>query len=69
MRTLGVTDGDMMSVEQDHPRSLRDQIYQCLVVWISNNGGLLDRGRVIAALRDSAVERYDLAGRIEDNDM
>lgn len=69
MRTLGVTDGDMMSVEQDHPRSLRDQIYQCLVLWISNNGGQFDRGRVVAALRDSAVERYDLAGRIQDCDI
>lgn len=68
MRTLGVTDGDMMSVEQDH-RSLRDQIYQCLVLWISNNGGQFDRGRVVAALRDSAVERYDLAGRIQDCDI
>lgn len=69
MRTLGVTDGDMMSVEQDHPRSLRDQIYQCLVLWISNNGGQFDRGRIVAALRDSAVERYDLAGRIQDCDI
>lgn len=69
MRTLGVTDGDMMSVEQDHPRSLRDQIYQCLVLWISNNGGQFDRGRVVAALQDSAVERYDLAGRIQDCDI
>lgn len=69
MRTLGVTDGDMLSVEQDYPRNLRDQIYQCLVQWIRDNGGQFDRGRVIAALRDSAVERYDLAGRIEDHDI
>ncbi|XP_061191123.1 FAS-associated death domain protein-like [Saccostrea echinata] len=69
MRTLGVTDGDMLSVEQDYPRSLRDQIYQCLVQWISDNGGQFDRGKVIGALRDSAVERYDLAGRIEDHDI
>ena len=69
MRALGVSDSDMLSIEQDHPRSLRDQIYQCMAQLVTERQGQLSRQDIMMALRDSSVERFDLAARIEDGDV
>ncbi|KAK3092022.1 hypothetical protein FSP39_024501 [Pinctada imbricata] len=69
MRTLDLTDADMSSIEQSCPRNLKDQIYQCMCQVIVDHKGQLRREDIVRALRDSSVERCDLAARIEDGDI
>ncbi|VDI34998.1 FAS-associated death domain protein [Mytilus galloprovincialis] len=65
LRALGMSDSDVDIVETDYPRSLRDQIYQALVMWAKENKERATKTELIRALRDGSVERFDLASKLE----
>lgn len=65
MRALGMDDVEIDSVETDHPRSLKDKIYESLVLWVKENKEKATKAALIRALRDGSVERNDLASKME----
>ncbi|CAG2221198.1 FADD [Mytilus edulis] len=65
LRALGMSDSDVDIVETDYPRSLRDQIYQALVMWAKENKERATKTELIRALKDGSVERFDLASKLE----
>ncbi|KAJ8318197.1 hypothetical protein KUTeg_003288 [Tegillarca granosa] len=60
MRALGVSDREMVDIEEDCPRNMREQIYRCLVLWVSDDRHNPSKDKIINALRDSCVERNDI---------
>ncbi|KAK3607142.1 hypothetical protein CHS0354_034298 [Potamilus streckersoni] len=64
MRALGVDDTVIEHVEGQY-RSVRDQIYYCMQEWIQDQKQGATKDRIIKALRDSSVERNDLAADLE----
>lgn len=69
MRALGVSDYVMAEMEQQYPRSMRDQIHGCFMSWVQQRKGVLDKKMLINALQDVSVERYDLSGDLEEDDF
>lgn len=65
MRALGMDDVDVDSIETDYPRSLKDQIYYSLVLWVREHKDKATKQALIQALRDGTVERNDLASKLE----
>ena len=65
MRALGMDDVEIDSVETDNPRSLKDKIYESLVLWVKENKEKATKAALIRALRDGSVERNDLASKME----
>ncbi|XP_052069935.1 FAS-associated death domain protein-like [Mytilus californianus] len=65
LRALGMADADVDIVETDYPRSLRDQIYQSLVMWVKEYKDKATKAELIRALKDGSVERFDLASKLE----
>ncbi|XP_063446359.1 FAS-associated death domain protein-like [Mytilus trossulus] len=65
LRALGMSDSDVDIVETDYPRSLRDQIYQALVMWAKEYKERATKTELIRALKDGSVERFDLASKLE----
>ncbi|KAL3875400.1 hypothetical protein ACJMK2_033349 [Sinanodonta woodiana] len=64
MRALGVDDTVIEHVEGQY-RTVRDQIYYCMQEWIQDQKQGATKERIIQALRDSSVERNDLAAGLE----
>lgn len=60
-----MSDSDVDIIETDYPRSLRDQIYQALVMWAKENKERATKTELIRALKDGSVERFDLASKLE----
>lgn len=60
MRALGLSDREMVDIEEDCPRNMREQIYRCLVFWASDDRHNASKEKIINALRDSCVERNDV---------
>ena len=65
MRALGMEDVEIDSVETDYPRSLKDRIYESLVLWVKEYKDQATKAALIRALRDGSVERNDLASKME----
>lgn len=65
LRALGVSDVEVDTIESDYPRSLKDQIYHSLVMWVRESKECATKEQLIRALRDDTVERFDLASKLE----
>ncbi|PIK34454.1 putative FAS-associated death domain protein-like [Apostichopus japonicus] len=60
-RKLGISEGALYNLEQDHTRNNQETKYQMLLAWRQNQGAGATRANLIEALRHPDVQRADLA--------
>jgi len=65
VRALGVREEDIENINCEY-HSVREKIYQCILQWQLQEQQGASKYRLIDALRDSSVQRNDLASTLEE---